>query len=228
MFANITMRGNIMKKNIIGVIAALASVTLLAGCAGTAATQQAQSVTTPTNFVEVSKSDGKFEFSSLSSGENKVDLKKVCEDLFVWATDNGYTRYTLIDNTFQLTDYENQGRPISNNKSDDSPFIAACGSNLERLTEKGENASPEGPNKNRIIVFFGKFGENKDVLGSVYLTAAFEKAKKYVKLLGEFVISETPSAPATNGDVPTDTPTEETKAEETATDKATETPASDK
>lgn len=176
-------------KKIISSIALLAAGTLLlAGCAGSPSASKAGALSTPKNFTSVSNSNGHFEFTSLSGGKNSVDFKTVCNDLFAWAKENKFTRYTLIDNTFQLGDYDNQGRPISKNEADDSPWISACGSNLERLTETGDNASPEGPNKNKIAVFFGRFdeGDNK-IVGNAWLSAAWEGKTKYVTLSGDFL-----------------------------------------
>jgi hypothetical protein len=171
---------------------ALSISLVLAGCSSPAA-DLASKVTAPVGFHEVSKSEGSFEFSTLNGDKNEADLTQVCQNLFTWATANNFTRYSLIDNFFQLADYDNQGRLISNMPGDDAPFIAACGNNMASLTEKGPHASPEGVNHNRIIVFFGKFGENKDTIGDAYITVGFKNKVKYLTLNGEFKTSPKPT-----------------------------------
>lgn len=177
-------RGNTMKKYITAIVSVVVATLALTACSGAAS--KASALTTPKGFEEISTSGGAFEFSSLVGGNNNVDFDTVCNDLFDWAEENGFTRYTLVENTFELVDYTTQGRPISKNREDDAPWVSGCGGNIVRLEEEGPNASMPGPNKNRIAAFFGVFDEGS-MKGYAFLNVEFNEGKKYLSLKGEFL-----------------------------------------
>jgi hypothetical protein len=176
-----------MNKKKVKFALAFASIAALTGCS----LVSNQGGMTPPSAMQAISSDAKgFDFSSLQNGKNTADFNTVCNDVFKWAKDNYFTKYSIVDKFFSLTDYDKQGQLLSDSLNI-NPYISACQYNISHVEETGINASPEGVNKNKMVVFFGYFGNKKETKGEAYLSVAFKNKVKYVTLKGSFV---TPSA----------------------------------
>jgi hypothetical protein len=206
-----------MKKIIGSITLAAVSALVLSGCAGSPAESEAGALTTPTSFSSVSNSKGHFEFTSLADGKNEVDFKTVCSDLFDWAQENKFTRYARLDNTFNLTDYEKEGRPISADRELDGPWIAACTSDV--VSNFKSSDADENPNTHVAIIFFGTFGDSEEnkVVGSARLKVQWEGKEKYVTLSGDFLVQNKPAG--------SEAPKDSATPEESAAPEASPTPS---